>query len=377
MSDAATPIDAGRAHRPSRSLVKALRRIPQYTRPGRHARALLRHSTPRRLLNLAIVELEFRLRRQRLRGRPYVLIVDPTNACNLRCPLCPTGTGDLGRPTAMMPWDVYTQAIDQLAPWAYEVNLYNWGESILHPRIWDMIRYARDRNLATNMSANLNQVRPGDIDRLIHSGLENLTLSIDGATQEAYAHYRRRGQLDVVLANVRELMERRRALGSRTPWVEWQFIVMKHNWHEIEAARALADELGVDEFRVIPPGLPFEASDPERLKSDWFPPSGTGDGYGDFRGQQRGACFYLYRSFVVNPDGGTAPCCVVYGQDNDFGDITRQAVSEIWNGEKYRSARSLFSSKGGATVPTVCDRCDWFEKRSARTGKADAQPGGS
>ena len=359
------------------SVVRTLRRVPQLTRTRRHLWAVLEHSTPRRIANLILVEFEYRLRRTRVRGHPYILIVDPTNVCNLRCPLCPTGTGDLGRRSQLMPWDVFTRAIDELAPWAYEVNLHNWGESLLHPHVFEMIAHAAGRNLAINMSSNFNLVRAGDIDRLIDSGLEYLTLSIDGATQETYERYRVRGRLDTVLENARALVARRTALKRRTPYVEWQFIVFKHNAHEIERARALAREVGVDRFRLIPPGVPFDAPDPDGLKEAWFvasPSEATGGAVEDFRERTMAtACFYLYRSITVNPDGRVAPCCVVYGTDNDFGDLREETARAIWNGPRYRSARALFRHGGRVVEPIVCSRCEWFERRSRP--QAGARPG--
>jgi len=350
-----------------RSLVRTLRKLPQYTRTPRHVRTVLTHSTPRRLANLVLIEAEYLLRRTRVRGRPYILFVDPTNVCNLRCPLCPTGIGQTGRRAQMMPWETFTRAIDALAPYAYEVNLHNWGESLLHKHVFDMIAYARDRNLATNMSENFGVMRAGDCDRLIDSGLEYLTLSIDGVTQDVYAHYRRGGDLTTVLANARELLRRRRERRSRTPFVEWQFIVMKHNAHEVGEARHLAADMGVDRFRVIPPGIPFDVPHPQALKAEWFVPSLHADAetpYEDFRGQRATACFYLYRSFTVNPDGKTAPCCIVNGERNDFGDILRDDVATIWNNPRYLAARGLFGRGSAAPhVRTVCDGCDPITKR--------------
>jgi radical SAM protein with 4Fe4S-binding SPASM domain len=263
----------------------------------------------------------------------------------------------------MMPWETFTRVVDQLAPWAYEINLYNWGEAILHPHIFDMISYAKSKNLATGLSVNFNDVGNGIVDGIIQSGLEYLVLSIDGATQETYAKYRVRGNLEAVLENARQLIAKKRELKSSTPYVEWQFIVFRHNAHEVDRAREMAEELGVDRFRVIPPGLPFDSENPDELKREWFvtPEESGGD---DFRGQMNSACFYLYRSFTTNPDGGTAPCCVVNGEHDDFGQILQQDFDEIWNNEKYQSARSQFCSKGKITTKTVCDRCDWFQKRT-------------
>lgn len=351
------------SHQPTvaRWVSSALRTLPHLTRISRHAWSLVRHSTPRKVLNLLRVEMEYRLRRTVVKGRPYILIVDPINVCNLRCPLCPTGLGTQGRRGQLMSWETYTRIIDQMAPWAYEVNLYNWGESILHPHVFEMIEYARSRNLATNMSANFNKLRDGAIDRLILSGLENLSLSIDGATQETYARYRVGGDLEQVLENARHLVRRKKELRRRTPSIEWQYIVFRHNAHEVEAARRLAREIGVDRFRLIPPGMPFDTPDPDAVRKEWFL-EGQRD---ESRGPLQSACFYLYRAFTANPDGGAAPCCIAIGKEHDFGNVLDEDFDRIWNNEKYRSARALYRKGGDPSTQTICDRCTIFRKRSA------------
>ncbi len=347
---------------PDSALAKLRQKLPQLTRMGRHALSVIKHSTPRKLLNLAIVEVEFRLRRTTLRGHPYIIIVDPLNVCNLRCPLCPTGTGELDRKQQRMEWDTFTRTIDAVAPYAYEVNLHNWGESLLHPRIFDMIAYVNSKNIATNMSTNFNRASDEKIDSLIKSGLEYLILSIDGITQETYAKYRVRGNVRKVLENVEKLIARRRELGSRTPFIEWQFILFEHNAHELESARQMAQELGVDRFRVIPPGIPFAAKEPENLKDKWFLKDDKGR-VEAFQGDVPTSCFYLYRSMTTNPDGGIAPCCIVYGDKNDFGDFKTDSLEDVWNNKKYQSARALFKEGGRGIEPTICDGCHIFKQR--------------
>jgi MoaA/NifB/PqqE/SkfB family radical SAM enzyme len=349
-------------------------RVPTYARNHAALRTLLAHSTPRRLFNLLLVEAEFRLRRTRLNGRPYVLVVDPTNVCNLRCPLCPTGLLQQGRKGQMISWETFTRAVDMLAPWAFKVNMFNWGEPLLHSHISEMIRYAHGKNLGTSLSSNLSiELEDENIDDLIKSGLEFICVSIDGATQDTYARYRRKGNLDLVLKNLRRLVRRRQELGSRTPVIEWQFIPMKHNEHEVEAARRMASEIGVDHFRCIPVGLPFDSPNPAQLKQDWFPMTVTNGQIANgeeisSNEQSRTACYFLYRYLVVNPDGRTSPCCVVSGEKNDFGVIAAGNFDTLWNNSQYRSGRAQYSIGGKIEVPTVCDGCNLFAKRAKIPG---------
>jgi radical SAM protein with 4Fe4S-binding SPASM domain len=270
----------------------------------------------------------------------------------------------------MLTYDCFTRIIDRFAPFAYEVNLYNWGEPLLNKDIFRMIEYAHDRNLMPAMSSNLNTVRGSDVENIARSSLEYLTVSLDGTTPEVYAHYRRGGRFELVIENLRNLIEWRRSLKRKTPFIEWQFIVMKHNVHQLDDARRLAKAIGVDLLRFIPVGLPFEARERAKLRQEWYPELGdpsersAGFQYQFLQTAARSACFYLYRSITVNPDGRVSPCCIVYGEKNDFGHSLQHGVDELWNNERYRSARALFSRRGAPTVDTICDRCHIFEQRA-------------
>jgi MoaA/NifB/PqqE/SkfB family radical SAM enzyme len=351
---------------------KYLKRVPQYTRNARHLWSVARHGTPRKVANLARVELERKQRRIRLKGHPYLLIIDPCNYCNLRCPLCPTGLGTLGRQQAMLSLDHFKQYFDPFADYLFEAYLHNWGESLLNKHVFSMIAHAQSRNVGTNLSSNLSETTSRDLDMLIESGLEYLIVSLDGTTEQAYSKYRVRGKFDNVVENMHELIRRRNARGSKTPRVEWQFIVMKQNEHQVSHAEEMATKIGVDLLRFIPVGMPYDTCDRQAVKDEWYPVTMEGRAYSVDVEQQFGQankpspCFYLYRTMVVHPDGGVAPCCVVYKESSDFGRLPGDVMT-LWNNDHYQSARALFSSRTPARPQhTICDGCEIFEKHSSK-----------
>jgi len=360
---------------------KFLKRVPQYTRNQRHLWSVLKHGTPRKWANLARAECERKLRRIKVGSHPYLLIIDPCNYCNLRCPLCPTGLNDLGRPQAMLSFEHFQKYFDPFAPYLFEVYMHNWGESLLNKQVYRMIEYAQRHNVGANLSSNFVRVRSEELDQLLDCGLEYLVVSIDGASRESYAQYRIGGDYDRVIENLSELLRRRAARGQATPVVEWQFIVMKHNEHETAEAERLSKKLGVDLIRFIPVGMPYEFKNRQETADKWFPTTIAGRSASDHQELQYGQankpspCFYLYRSMVINPDGGVSPCCVVYRKNRDFAELNVERIEpmEIWNNPKYLSARSLFSS---ATLPqrqaTVCDRCDIFARHASKRRPASA-----
>lgn len=360
-----------------------LKKVPQHTRSARHAWSVVKHGTPRKLANLVHAEVERKLRRVELKSLPYLLIIDPCNYCNLRCPLCPTGTGDLGRRQSMLSLDHFKAYFDPLADHLFEAYLHNWGESLLNKQVYDMIAYAQSRNVGTNLSTNLSETTSADLDALLDSGLEYLVVSLDGASAESYSKYRVRGNFDKVVANLNELLRRRRQRRLTTPRVEWQFIVMKTNEHEIELAERMAGQIGVDRLRFIPVGMPYNVPDRQAVAAQWYPVTVQGRSHspGDVELQYGQAnkpspCFYLYRSMVVNADGGVSPCCVVFKESSDFARLPVSSIRSLWNNDYYQSARAQFSSRNAPrVVPTICDGCDIFAKYPKPGSAADVRAG--
>jgi MoaA/NifB/PqqE/SkfB family radical SAM enzyme len=355
---------------------KYLKKVPQYTRNARHLWSVAKHGTPRKLANLARVELERKQRRIELAGHPYLLIIDPCNYCNLRCPLCPTGIGTLGRQQAMLSLAHFKQYFDPLSDYLFEAYMHNWGESLLNKEVFDMIAYAQSRNVGTNLSSNLSDTTSRDLDRLLDSGLEYLIVSLDGTTEQSYSKYRVRGKFDNVVENMHELIRRRAARKLKTPRVEWQFIVMKQNEREVEQAEKMAAMIGVDLLRFIPVGMPYDTCDRQAVKDEWYPVTMEGRAYSDDVEQQFGQadkpspCFYLYRTMVVHPDGGVAPCCVVYKESSDFGRLPADPMT-LWNNDHYQSARSLFSPRTPRRrQPTICDGCEIFAKHPSKEARS-------
>ena len=326
------------------------------------------HLTPQRLLNALRVEWAYRRRSLTTVGRPTYAIIDPTNLCNLSCPLCPTGVHRQGRNLGQMRFDAFKHAFDQLSDELFVVQLYNWGESFLVKDLYRMVAYARERNVATMVSANFNLIDNDDIDGIIASGLTHLVLSIDGASDESYPIYRKGGDFSRVMDNVRRLVAAKRRRRSRYPVIQWQFIVMRHNEHEIEKARQLARHIGVDAItfytRVKPMESVFSAYSKEGQEEDfqqWVPVQHPEYAIDFNAGPMNRPCPWLWKSTVVNWDGGLSPCCVVDSESSDIGNVSQDAFNDLWNGSFMRDARAHFQPKFDTTTPEVlCSTCTLY-----------------
>lgn len=322
-----------------------------------------RNSTPRKIANLAMAKGSKSLRRDRLVSMPYRYTIDPTNVCDLRCPLCPTGLGILRRQRGLMKTTDFRRLVDEIAPWCYLLELYNWGEPFLHPDIFDMIGYAHARKILVRLSSNLNHFDEEMARRTVESGLGGIIVSVDGGTEESYQKYRRRGRLETVLCNLRYLVDAKRAANADHPLIMVRMLINRYNEGEVEALRKLIMDIGADIF--VTGDLFIDTTDVAQ-RQEWLPLGVQNSPYE----YQAGAaaqpameniwrCSDLWEGMIINWDGGVSPCCWVHDHKHDFANALQQPIRDIWNGDAYLSARRVFARGGLQRGPqeVICTTC--------------------
>src|SRR5690606_6554576 len=212
---------------------------------------LLSKLTPRRAWNGMIVLSSYYMSKWTRKpiqwGLPLSISFEPTTSCNLRCPECPSGLRAFTRPTGMLKRDFFSETIDQLHKDLFYLVFYFQGAPYLNPDFLDTVKYASGKKIYTATSTNAHFLNDENAKRTIESGLDRLIISIDGTTQETYQKYRVGGNLEKVLAGARNIVKWKKELKSRTPFVIFQFLVVKHNEHQIEDVKRLAKETGVDD----------------------------------------------------------------------------------------------------------------------------------
>lgn len=321
--------------------------------------------TPRKLLNLLRIFLEYQARKDVLRAYPYYLVVDPCNSCMLACPLCPTGQGTKGRTKAMMTLDNYKRIVDELKDYLYEIYLFNWGESLLNKDIFRMIDYTRTNGIRTRLSSNLNYFEDDFAEKLVASGLDHLIVSLDGTNQESYEKYRRKGSFEKVIDAVKQIVAEKKRRKSKTPVLTWQFLVMRHNEKEVPVVHEMARDLEFDIVRITPIGTDTAQqifqTDEEKIQDSkqWLPEDEklSRFDYGRMKKVITNAnCKYLWSMPSINPDGSLSPCCGVYPEKYDFGNVFESGFADIWNNDKYVASRRIVSGKK-AEMATVCVNC--------------------
>ena len=188
--------------------------------------------------------------RPKQKGLPMAIAIEPTTACNLGCPECPSGLKQFTRPTGNLKEDLYKKVIDQIWRETFYLTFYFQGEPYINPKFLDMVKYASERKMYTTTSTNAHFLTPENAVKTVESGLSRLIISIDGTTQETYEDYRIGGTLEKVLEGTKNIVAAKKRLKSKTPHVIFQFLVVKPNEHQIDEVYQLAKEYGVDEVKL-------------------------------------------------------------------------------------------------------------------------------
>lgn len=208
---------------------------------------------------------------------PSRMYVECTAACNISCTeaCCAPETGiTKTRNAGMLDFDLFRNVIDEAGPGLVRIDFFNYGEAFLHKRAIEMCEYIKSRfpHIYLYTSTNGLMFTEESAKRLVHSGIDEVTFSIDGASQDSYVQYRQRGKFDVVLRNLRVMAEEKRRARRDVPFLNWRYILFKWNDSdaEMDLARQLATDIGVDR-------LSWEITDhPENAFSRRFAP-GTPD----------------------------------------------------------------------------------------------------
>jgi hypothetical protein len=208
---------------------------------------------------------------------PGRMFIECTAACNISCTdaCCAPETGiTRTRQAGMLDFELFRRVIDEVGPTLGRIDFFNYGEAFLHKRAIDMCEYIKHHYPHVYLYTSTNGLAFSETQarRLVHSGIDEVTFSIDGATQESYEKYRQRGKLDLALANLAAMADEKRRSHLDLPFLNWRYILFKWNDsdEEMDFARKRAAELGVDR-------LCWELTDhPENAYSRRFLP-GTPD----------------------------------------------------------------------------------------------------
>jgi radical SAM protein with 4Fe4S-binding SPASM domain len=322
---------------------------------------------------------------------PGFVQIEPVGRCNLRCRMCPVAYRE-EKPPALMSFETFCRLLDQF-PRIAELQLQGLGEPLLHPRFFDMVRYAAARGVEVSTNTNLTAMSERRAEECVKSSLRRMHVSLDAAEAAAYEYIRVGARFSKVLRNLRRVTEAKLRLKAAVPEIRLVAVAMRRNLEQLPELVRLAHDHEVEWLSVQHLAHDFSESslpvkyqpmrdfvdeesllreDPARVQR-WFgearavakalgvtlrlpnaspqprPDSLTG----------RARCDWPWRGAYIAYSGEAMPCCMVATPDRvNFGSMTRDGVAQVWNNDAYRSFRQQLDSD---RPPEVCRGCAVYQ----------------
>uniref|UniRef100_UPI004024E36B radical SAM/SPASM domain-containing protein n=1 Tax=Candidatus Wunengus sp. YC65 TaxID=3367701 RepID=UPI004024E36B len=280
---------------------------------------------------------------------PLRLNIEPTNYCNLSCSMCPR---ELNRTFGYMDFSLFQKIIDESTLYGKRlvITINKDGEPLLHPELPRMIKYAKDKKAAYKINFYSNGILLTGTKslELIKSGLDTIHVSIDALTNETYEKIKNSQKLEVVEENVKRLVELKKKLHSKKPFVITKIIHTPDTQGEIKPFinkwNRIADFVEVGEYHTWDGTLD---------NSSLFDQSDA------IRRRKRYPCTFLWYNPVILWDGRVTTCCVDYQGKGVFGDIQEESLARIWQGDVLKSLRMAHLKGLYKNIP-LCDKCQFW-----------------
>ncbi len=297
------------------------------------------------------------LRKPIMWGMPIGISIEPTTACNLGCPECPSGLKKFSRATGNLQQELFGKLIKELKHTTGYLTFYFQGEPFINPRFLDMVRIAADANVYTNTSTNAHFITPEVADKVVASGLHRMIISIDGTTQEVYEQYRKKGSLDKVLEGTRNMIEAKKKARSAYPQLVFQFLVVRPNEHQIQGVLELGKKMGVNEVLLKTAQVyDFENGNPLIPEQEKFSRYKQGkDGKWRIKNKLENHCLRMWSSCVITWDGKVVPCCFDKDATHQLGDTQSASFKSVWKSTAYNHFRQQVLSNRQAI--DICNNC--------------------
>jgi MoaA/NifB/PqqE/SkfB family radical SAM enzyme len=293
---------------------------------------------------------------------PTFIRVEASSHCQLRCPACPTTNGEIDQAIGkgFLKADDFRRFLER-NPSIRGIELSSYGEIFLNPQLVEILRIAHEHNVALTAAngVNLNNITDEALEAIVKFRLWAMTCSIDGASAETYRIYRVRGNFDRVIANISKINRWKEKYRSPYPDLRWQFIVFRHNEHELPKAREMAKELGMKFFAKLSWTDTGTLANPEVARRETGAASRAEFEERFGRDYAQDICNQLWDRPQVNFDGKMLGCCRNFWGDFGANAFTEGLVASV-NSEKMTHARRMLCGDAASRPDIPCATCEIY-----------------
>jgi MoaA/NifB/PqqE/SkfB family radical SAM enzyme len=298
-------------------------------------------------------------------ARPRRVALDLATVCQLKCPSCPTANGTIARSIGAGFLTLASfKTFVRNHPWVTDIELSNWGEVFLNKDLEQILRHAHRQRVAVRIDngANLDRASNRVLEALVRYKVRGLTCSIDGASPDVYAIYRVNGHFDRVIGHVRQINAFKQQYRSPYPALRWQFVAFGHNTHEIDKARDMARDLGMDfQLKLSWDDLYTDTFSPVKDRDLMRKQSNSGvadrreyeEKFG--RGYNAATCHQLWLRPRINFDGRLLGCSINHW--GDFGNVFTSGLETLLASNKMQRTKEMLLGLRDAEEGSPCLRC--------------------
>jgi radical SAM protein with 4Fe4S-binding SPASM domain len=264
---------------------------------------------------------------------PIHLDIEATSSCNLKCPFCITTHANFEK--GFMKIETFKAIIDEGSKKGLYALKLNWrGESLLHPHLFEMISYAKEKNiLDVFLNTNATILPEDKIKKLIKSGLDRIIISFEGYEKHLYESQRVGANFENTLQNIKNLMLMKKELKSSLPWVRVQTILIDELKDKTKQYLKFWEEI-VDEVACI--DLKNEVNRIAVGKNEWV-------------------CPQLWQRMTISWDGRIMPCVNDTSCKMHIGTIPEISIEQAWKSEKLKTMRKIHNQGLAHTIENCMD----------------------
>ncbi|MBF0311083.1 MAG: radical SAM protein [Magnetococcales bacterium] len=304
---------------------------------------------------------------------PRLVYIELASVCNLKCPVCPTGTKTHQRGDEFIKPDLFRKIVDNLGPFHPYGTFQIWGESLLHPEVSNLIRYAKDHgflDITINTNGNINKPYSW-FKELVASGIDDLIVAVDGSDQKSYEAYRRAGSLDNVLRFFAMICQAKQEANSSLPRISPLMVVNRFNVEQEEQIRQLLAPFDVAPLRKRNFNIfNMHENIPAEVYLDYLPnpadsrfektPQGGLTVRSLVSSPQRLACYGLWQYLHISVNGHYLPCCSAWENEPAMGTLNEMMPIDFWFSKTMTNYRKR-NLDDPLSIP-LCQRCVYIKR---------------
>jgi len=306
----------------------------------------------KRLMTLGQILWTYKRREVVCSSLPVRLWIEPTNACNLKCIMCPRGMPGYSR--GYMDINLFKRIMDEAKSFVYSIFLCLGGEPLLHPELATMVRYAKSVGISSRLFTNATLLTRERVTALLQAGLDYISFSFDGYDKKTYEKIRVGANFEKTLSNIIAFLKLKQELGLNKPYATLQALEFDESFTKMDAAKRKVFQKGFE-------GLPLNKFDIIKPHNWGGKLSGIGDASYGLKGKYS-PCLFIWYSLAVLWDGTIVPCCRDLFGDYPLGHIDTTGLIGAWNGDRMVTLRRKIAAGNYGDVD-LCADCDVLWRR--------------